>query len=72
QAEQIKTRRMCVGVRDPQGRPVHLLGSPLHLNGHTPPVAYPPALGQHSEEILRELADLAEGEIAELRNKGVM
>ncbi|MFQ3652284.1 MAG: CoA transferase, partial [Gemmataceae bacterium] len=42
QAEQIKTRRMCVGVRDPQGRPVHLLGSPLHLNGHTPPVAYPP------------------------------
>lgn len=70
---QTAARRMRVSVRDPQGRPVDLVGSPFHLHGATlPEPSMPPALGQHTEEVLRELLGLDAKRLAELRQRGVI
>jgi len=73
QQEQIAARGMKLTVRDPTGKPVDLLGSPFHFEGATLPVpAMPPALGQHTEAILRDLANLTPERIAQLHRDGVI
>jgi crotonobetainyl-CoA:carnitine CoA-transferase CaiB-like acyl-CoA transferase len=76
---QIAARGMRISARDPQGRPVDLLGSPFHVRGagagegevHTP-AAVPPELGQHTEEVLREWLGLDAEGVAELRRQGIV
>jgi crotonobetainyl-CoA:carnitine CoA-transferase CaiB-like acyl-CoA transferase len=66
-------RRWRVTVRDPQGRPVDLLGSPFHILGaELPAPARPPALGEHTESVLAVLLGLGASEIATLRQEGVI
>jgi formyl-CoA transferase len=72
QLEQVHARGMHVTIHDPHGHPVDLLGSPIHINGSTPPVRYPPAEGEHTDAVLRELAGLSTSEIAQLRADGVV
>jgi crotonobetainyl-CoA:carnitine CoA-transferase CaiB-like acyl-CoA transferase len=70
---QAADRGWKVQVRDPQGRPVDLLGTPFHVAGTTlPPPAAPPGLGQHTEEVMKELLGLDDGQLAELRRQGVI
>jgi crotonobetainyl-CoA:carnitine CoA-transferase CaiB-like acyl-CoA transferase len=70
---QTAARRMRVTVRDPQGRPVDLVGTPFHVGGTTlPGASMPPALGQHTEAVLRDVLGLNAERIAELRHKGVI
>ncbi len=70
---QAAARELKVTVRDPEGRPVDLVGTPFHLAGATlPPPAMPPGLGQHTEEVLRELLGLDAGRLEELRRQGVI
>src|SRR5262249_35648702 len=60
-------------VCGPEGRPVDLVGTPFHVAGATlPPAQMPPALGQHTDEVLRELLGLDAGRLAELRRQGVI
>jgi crotonobetainyl-CoA:carnitine CoA-transferase CaiB-like acyl-CoA transferase len=69
----VAARGLKVTVRDPQGRPVDLVGTPLHVAGATlPPPAMPPALGQDTDTVLRELLGLDEARLAELRRQGVI
>jgi len=70
---QAEARGLKVTVRDPQGRPVDLIGTPFHIAGTTLPMpSMPPKLGQHTEEVLRDLLGLDAGRVEELRRAGVV
>jgi crotonobetainyl-CoA:carnitine CoA-transferase CaiB-like acyl-CoA transferase len=71
--EQAAARGLTVTVRDPQGKPVELVGSPFHIGGTTQPSpTMPPQLGEHSEPILRDALGLTADEIARLRAERVI
>jgi crotonobetainyl-CoA:carnitine CoA-transferase CaiB-like acyl-CoA transferase len=70
---QAEARGLRVTVRDPQGNPVDLVGTPFHIAGAAlPPPSMPPALGQHTDEVLREVLGLDAARVAELRRTGVV
>jgi crotonobetainyl-CoA:carnitine CoA-transferase CaiB-like acyl-CoA transferase len=71
--EQIEARGMKLTVRDPQGQPIELVGSPFHIAGAQPagPQA-PPALGAHTEEVLRGLLGFKSEDMDRLRQAGVI
>jgi crotonobetainyl-CoA:carnitine CoA-transferase CaiB-like acyl-CoA transferase len=67
--------RLC--VRDPEGRPVDLVGSPFHVSADGRPTAAqeatsPPGLGEHTAAVLRELCGLDGDALEELRRDGVI
>jgi crotonobetainyl-CoA:carnitine CoA-transferase CaiB-like acyl-CoA transferase len=65
--------RFRVTVRDPAGNPVDLLASPFRVTGATMPTpTAPPALGQHSDEVLMQVLGLKAEQVAELRQEGVV
>ncbi len=66
-------RGLRVQVRDPQGKPVDLIGTPFHIGGAALPApTLPPRLGEHSEEVLREVLGLDAMRVRELQKKGVI
>lgn len=70
---QAEARGLRVTVRDPEGRPVDLVGTPFHVTGTTlPPPSMPPALGQDTDEVLREVLGLDPVKIDELRRAGIV
>jgi crotonobetainyl-CoA:carnitine CoA-transferase CaiB-like acyl-CoA transferase len=70
---QAEARGLRVTVRDPQGKPVDLVGTPFHVAGTTlPPPSMPPALGQDTDEVLREVLGLYPEKIDELKRAGVV
>jgi len=70
---QVQARGMVVEVLHPTAGPIRLVGSPLKLADTPPEVRLPPpTLGQHTEEVLREVLRLAPERIAELRARKVI
>jgi crotonobetainyl-CoA:carnitine CoA-transferase CaiB-like acyl-CoA transferase len=70
---QASARDLRVTVRDPEGRPVDLLGSPFHIDGaNPPPPRLPPQLGQDTAVILMELLGLEASRVDDLRRQGVV
>jgi crotonobetainyl-CoA:carnitine CoA-transferase CaiB-like acyl-CoA transferase len=68
-----QARGWRVTVRDPQGQPVDLLGAPFHITGsELPRPQMPPALGQHTDEILTGLLGLDAARVADLRRRGIV
>ncbi len=69
-SELVREREMVVEVDQPEIGPVRLLGSPLKLS-RTPaqPRRPAPALGEHTDEVLRE-AGYGDGEIAAMKESG--
>jgi crotonobetainyl-CoA:carnitine CoA-transferase CaiB-like acyl-CoA transferase len=64
---------MKVTVRDPDGQPVELVGSPFHVQGATPPTPLaPPRLSQHTNEILGGVLGLDRTRLDDLRRRGVI
>ena len=60
-------------MRDPAGRPVDLIGSPLHIEGATLPAAtLPPRLGQDTAAVLTKLLAMDEETLARLRREGAI
>ena len=73
QEEQISARGMKITVKDPQGKPVDLLGSPFHIAGSSPPAAtMPPGPGKHTDAVLAELLALDSAALQDLRRKRVI
>jgi glutaryl-CoA transferase len=72
-SDQAQARGLHVTVRDPDGNPVDLLGSPLHIAGATlPNVTLPPRLGQDTAEVLQHLLGTDESTVMKLRQNGVV
>jgi crotonobetainyl-CoA:carnitine CoA-transferase CaiB-like acyl-CoA transferase len=71
--EQVAARGLKVTVSDPQGRPVELVGTPFHIAGAILPTpTLPPQLGEHTEQVLREVIGLTAEEITRLRSERVI
>ena len=70
---QIRHRHMVVNVSHPQGGEVPMPGNPVKLSEtYEDTYTAPPLLGQHTDEVLTELAGLDLREIGELRAAGVI
>ncbi len=72
---QVRARQMQIAMPHPLADKgdVDLIGNPIRYSAT--PIAYrqpPPYLGQHSDEVLREVLKMSDAEIAELRGKGVI
>jgi glutaryl-CoA transferase len=67
---QAAARGLRVSVRDPQGKPLDLVGSPFRITGIKPPhESSPPGLGQDTDQVLKELLGLDAALLKELRKK---
>jgi crotonobetainyl-CoA:carnitine CoA-transferase CaiB-like acyl-CoA transferase len=73
---QAAARGLRLTVHDPQGRPVDLTAPPFHIaaNGQEAalPATMPPALGEHTEAILRDVLRLSPEQIADLHHRGIV
>jgi crotonobetainyl-CoA:carnitine CoA-transferase CaiB-like acyl-CoA transferase len=70
---QAAARGLRLTVTDPQGRPVDLVAPPFHIDGAArPPATMPPALGQDTDEVLRDVLGLDAARIHGLRERGVI
>lgn len=70
---QVQARGLRLDLPNALGSSTPQVASPLRLSAT--PVAYcsaPPLLGQHTEALLRRLLDMSEGQVAELREAGVI
>ncbi len=73
QEPQVKARGLKIELEHAVAGKLPLVASPMRFSGT--PLEHrlaPPVLGQHTEEILREVLRLSDGEIARLRADGVI
>ena len=71
--EQVRARGMAVALPHPAAGTVTLVRSPMKMSG-TPATSdkAPPLLGQHTDEVLRDVLGRSGDEIAALRARGVV
>lgn len=71
--EQVQARGMAVELAHPAAGKVKLVRSPMKMSG-TPATSdkAPPLLGQHTDEVLRDVLNRSGDEIAALRARGVV
>jgi crotonobetainyl-CoA:carnitine CoA-transferase CaiB-like acyl-CoA transferase len=70
---QVLMREMTITVAHAQNSSLNLVGNPIKFS-RTPVVYHkaPPLLGQHTDEVLREVLEMQESEIDSLRAAGVL
>ena len=69
----VRSRDMVTTWDHPTGGSVELVSSPIKLSGT--PVRRdlpPPLLGQHTDEVLREILHLSEDDLAQLRDNHII
>ncbi len=71
--EQVRAREVAIELPHPTAGKVKLVRNPIRMSA-TPATSdkAPPLLGQHTDEVLREVLGRSEEEIAALRGKGVL
>ncbi len=66
-------RALIREVEYPERGTVKVLGNPIKLAAHAePPLSSPPTIGQHTDEILRDMIGLDPAEVAALRAAGAI
>ena len=68
---QVQARGIAVDIPHPIAGKVTLARSPTKLSA-TPAATAPPLLGQHTDELLREVLGRSDEEIEELPGRGVV
>jgi succinate--hydroxymethylglutarate CoA-transferase len=63
---------MVVEVKGPSGSPMKLLGTPLKFQRAREEIGPPPTLGQHTQEILRDLLGYGDEAVQSLRREGAI
>jgi crotonobetainyl-CoA:carnitine CoA-transferase CaiB-like acyl-CoA transferase len=72
-SEQAAVRGMKCSIRDPEGRPIDLIGSPFHAHGmESRSPTPPPGLGAQTAEVLGQLLQLDPAKLKSLREAGVI
>jgi len=69
----VRHRRMLVRAPHPAAGEVTMVANPVKFSAT--PVAHdraPPLLGEHTDEVMREVLGMADGEIAALRAQRVL
>ncbi len=71
--EQVQARAMAIDLPHPSAGQVKLVRNPIRMSA-TPATSgmAPPLLGQHTEQVLREVLGRSEEEIAALRERGIV
>lgn len=70
---QVQARGMHIEVTDPDGDTIPMVGSPLHISTSPPVVRYPPPrLGEHTDEVLRNVLSYTPEVIAALIDEGIV
>jgi crotonobetainyl-CoA:carnitine CoA-transferase CaiB-like acyl-CoA transferase len=70
---QLAANKMVVDVDHPSAGTIHLLGVPYKLEGSPCEIRRPPpCLGEHTDQVMRELLQLDDSSIADLRGKRVI
>lgn len=71
--EQVVAREMAIDLPHPSAGQVKLVRNPIRMSA-TPATSgmAPPLLGQHTEQVLREVLGRSEEEIAALRDRGIV
>jgi len=70
---QVQARNMVVTVTHPEGGEVQMTGNPVKMSASDEDTySPPPLLGQHTDEVLRDLLDKSESDISALRAAGTV
>ncbi len=70
---QVLHREMVVNLEDGEGTSVQTLGNPIKLaRSRRENTQFPPALGEHTADILTEMLGLSDAEIDQLTSAGVV
>ncbi len=68
----LKAREMVVDVHDPVRGDYQVIGCPIKVDGNDVEILPPPLLGEHTEEVLRELLEMSTDDVVALRDEGVV
>lgn len=68
---QVQHREMVTQVDHPIAGDIQLLGNPIKMDSRRSDVLPPPQLGQHTQEVLREVLGLSDVELDALRISGI-
>ena len=69
----VLAREMVKEIEHPACGPMKLVNTPVKFSHSDPSIRTPPPLlGQHTDEVLREIIGMSESEIRNLKDEGVV